>query len=96
LAQEEARYERNPDYIFRRIADELVLVPVRQDVADMHCIYTMNPLGAFIWEKLDGRATLGDLEAAILEEYAVDAQTAAADLVEFVQELESAGAVRRL
>jgi hypothetical protein len=95
LAQEEARYERNPDFIFRRIVDELVLVPIRQDVADMDCIYTMNPLGAFIWEKLDGRMTMADLQAAIAAEYAADPEVIVADLLEFVHELESAGAVRR-
>jgi hypothetical protein len=96
LAQEEARYERNPDYIFRKIVDELVLVPVRQDVADMDCIYTLNALGAFIWEELDGPTTLADLQAAIVEEYAVEPEVAAADLREFIQELEAADAVRRV
>ena len=49
MGQEEALYERNSEFIFRRIVDELVLVPVRQDVADMDCIYTTNTMGAFIW-----------------------------------------------
>ncbi len=96
MDQPEARFERNPEFIFRRIVDELVLVPVRQDVADMDCIYTMNPLGAFIWEKLDGRPTLQELEAAIGQAYEVDPRVAAADLFRFVEELESAGAVRRV
>ena len=95
MAQEEARYERNPEFIFRRIVDELILVPIHQDVADMDCIFTMNGLGAFIWENLDGRATLADLQAAIVEQYEVDPEAAAADLLEFMRELESAGAVRR-
>ena len=95
MAQEEARYERNPEFIFRRIVDELILVPIHQDVADMDCIFTMNGVGAFIWENLDGRATLADLQAAIVEQYEVDPEAAAADLLEFMRELESAGAVRR-
>jgi hypothetical protein len=96
LAQDEARYERNPEFIFRKIVEELVLVPVRQNVADMDCIYTVNALGAFIWDKLDGPTTLADLQAAIVEEYDVEPEVAAADLREFMQELESAGAVRRV
>jgi len=96
LTQEDVRYQRNPDFIFRRIVDDLVLVPVRQDVADMYCIYTMNPVGAFIWERLDGQATLADLQAALVAEYSVEPQDAAGDLLEFVQELEAAGAVWRV
>jgi hypothetical protein len=95
LAQEEARYERNPEFVFRRIVDELILVPIHQDVADMDCIYTMNRVGAFIWENLDGQRTLADLQEAIVKQYEVDPEAAAADLLEFVRELELAGAVRR-
>lgn len=96
LEQAQVRYERNPEFIFRRIVDELVLVPIRQDVADMDCIYTMNPMGAFIWEKLDGGATMGDLQAAVEREFDVEPEVAASDLIEFLNELESAGAVRRV
>ena len=90
------RYQKNPEMVARQIAGELILVPIRQNVADMDCIYTLNPVGAFIWDKLDGRATLADLQAAIVNEYDTDAQTAAADLAEFVQELEAAGAIRKV
>jgi hypothetical protein len=76
--------------------DELVLVPIRQDVADMDCIYTMNPLGAFIWEKLDGHATVADVQAAILEQYDADLEVIAADLSEFLAGLETAGAIRKV
>lgn len=96
MTQAEIRYERNPDYVFRKIVNELVLVPIRQNVADMDCIYTMNPVGAFIWEKLGGGATQDELQAALVHEYDVDPQSAAADLREFMAELEAAGAVRRL
>ena len=96
MAYGEARYEKSPDFIFRRILDELVLVPIRQDVADMDCIYTMNPVGALIWEKLDGRATTADIRTAIVNEFDADPQAVAADMLEFLQELESAGAVRKV
>jgi hypothetical protein len=95
LIEEEARYAKNPDYVFRRVVDELILVPTCQQVADMDCIYTMNPVGAFIWERLDGQATLADIQAAVVEEYGADPEVAAADLREFVQELETTGALRR-
>lgn len=96
MAQEEARYERNPDYIFRRIAEEAVLVPLHQQVADMDCIYTMNSVGAFVWEKLDGRATLSDLQAAMLDEYAAEPEVLIADLEVFLQDMVSIGALRKV
>jgi hypothetical protein len=96
LAQEKVQYERNPDYIFRRIVDELILVPIHQDVADMDCIYTLNDAGAFLWERLEAPATPADLQAALLDEYAVDPEAAAADLDAFLQEMVALGAVRRV
>jgi hypothetical protein len=96
LEQEPSRYERNPELVLRRVVDELVLIPVRQDVPDMDCIHTLNPVGALIWEKLDGHTTVADLQASIVERYGSDPQAVAADLSEFVQELESAGAVRKV
>jgi len=90
------RYERNPDYIFRRIVDEVVLVPLRENVADMDSIYTMNEVAAFIWEKLEVPASAEELEAAVVAEYDVDPETARADLDEFLTALESAGAVRKV
>ncbi len=96
MAGKDTRYERNPDFIFRRIVDELVLVPVRQDVADMNCIYTMNPVGAFIWEKLDRAATLADLAAAIADEFDAAPEAVEADVLDFISDLEAADAVRRV
>lgn len=92
--QAETRYVRNEDYIFRKIVDELVLVPIRQDVADMDCIYTMNPVAAFLWDRLDGGATLAELQTALVAAYDVDPTTAAGDVLEFINQLEVAGAVR--
>lgn len=91
----EQRYERNPDFVFRKIVDEMILVPIRADVADMEAIYTLNEVGAFIWERLDGQATLSEIEAAVLDEYDAGTDVIAKDLVAFIQELDSVGAVRR-
>ena len=62
----------------------------------MDCIYTFNPVGALIWETLNGGTTLVALEQAIVEMFDADPQVVAADLREFLAELESAGAVRKV
>jgi len=90
----DVRYERNPDFIFRRIVDEAVLVPIQQDVADMDCIYTMNPTGALIWERLEKPATPAELQAALLDEYEADPGSLASDLKNFLDEMAAIGAVR--
>jgi len=96
LRQEDVRFERNPEFIFRRIVDEMVLVPIHQNVADMDCIYTLNEVGASIWARLERPATLADLGTGLLEEYDADPETVAEDLDEFIGEMTAIGAVRKV
>lgn len=93
---EERRYTRNPDFIYRKIVDESVLVPFHNNVADMDCIYTLNSLGAFIWEQLTEPATRVQLEQAVLAEYDVDPAVVVSDLDRFLAEMISIGAMRQV
>jgi hypothetical protein len=96
LTKEETRYARNPDFIYRKIVDEAVLVPIHKDVADMECIYTLNELGAFIWERLEEPTTQGELQAVVLEAYDAETQALVADLTRFLEEMTGIGAVRKV
>ena len=88
------RYERNPDFIYRQIVDEVVLVPIRRDVADMECIYTLNETGACVWQALDQPATEAMLRQAVLDEFKADEEAAAEDLGQFLQGMVEIGAIR--
>lgn len=96
MATENGRFERNSDYVYRRIADEAVLVPIHQQVADMDCLYTMNPVGAFVWERLDGSATQAQILAAMLDEYDAEPAVIAADLDAFLREMVAIGAIKEV
>jgi hypothetical protein len=96
LVQKEVHYERNPAYIFRKVVDEFILVPIHQDVADMDCIYTLNGVGAFIWEHLVQPTTQADLQAAMLDEYAADPELLIADLERFLGEMSTIGALQKV
>jgi hypothetical protein len=90
----ERRYEKDPSIVHRNIAGEAILVPIRRNVADMESIYTLDEVGAFIWELIDGQRTAGDIKVAILNEYDVAPEVAEADLAEFLQQLQAIGAVK--
>ena len=87
------RFVRNKNFIFRQIVEEMVLVPIRQNVADLDSIYTLNELGAFIWERLETPTSTAELQDDILEDFDVDAATVQSDLAIFMEELERIGAV---
>ena len=96
MAEDEARYLRNPDYVYRMVVGEAILIPVRQQVADMECIYTLNEVGALVWRKLGAPATETELQQVILEEYDADPQAAMADLQQFLEGMVTVGAIRRI
>jgi hypothetical protein len=88
------QYQRNSNFIFRKIVDETVLVPIHQNVADMNCIYTLNELGAFIWEQLDQPRTQMELQNAILGAYDADPEVICQDLTQFLNEMMGIGALK--
>jgi len=92
----ERRYEKDPNMVYRMIADEFILVPIRQHVADLESIYTLDEVGARIWELIDGQRTVKEIRDLIVEEYEVSPDVAEADLVEFIQQLEAIGGVREV
>ena len=87
-------YRRNDNFVSRRIEAETILVPIRNNVGDLDCIFSLNPVGALVWEQLDGVATLGAIRDRIVGEYDVSAVAAEADLNAFVAEMESIAAIR--
>ena len=90
----EQMFARDPNFVSRRIEAETILVPIRNNVGDLDCIFSLNPVGALVWEQLDGVATLGDIRDRIVGEYDVPATAVEADLNAFVAEMESIAAIR--
>jgi hypothetical protein len=86
------RFVRHPDFIFRRVADELILVPIRQRVGDLQSLYTLTPVAARIWELLDGTRNTGAIAQQLVDEFDVTAEQAEADATEFLHEMEKIGA----
>ncbi len=76
-------YRKNPDFIFRNIAGEAVLVPVKNKAADMEYIYVLNPVAARAWDLLDGEKSGNDIVDIILSEFEVGPDMAVKDLEDF-------------
>ena len=89
----EKKYRKNEDFVFRKIQDETILVPIKDNVGDMGSIYNLNEVAAFIWEQLDGKKTLLDIRNMIIEEFEVSPKEAEGDLAEFVSELKEIEAI---
>ena len=89
-------YKRNENFVFRKIEDETILVPLKDNVGDMGSIYNLNEVAAFVWEQLDGKKSLGDIQHQLSEEYEVSAKEAGDDLSEYIAQLKKIEAVTRM
>jgi hypothetical protein len=86
-------YKKSDSVVFRKIGDECILVPIRQDVGDLDSIYTLNETAAMIWELIDGKTTVGEIKERLLLEYDVTASQAEEDLLEHLKQLETLKAI---
>ena len=73
--------------VFRKIGDELILVPIRQNAGDLDSIYTLNETAAYVWDLIDGQTTVGEIKEKILEEFDVTSEDAERDLQEHLLQL---------
>lgn len=86
-------FARSARIVGRRIAGEYVLVPLVTHGADLDAIYNLNVVGAFIWERLDGRRTGMEIVSEMTDTFDVEPEQAQTDYLDFVARLRELGAV---
>ena len=77
--------------MIRKIADEIVAVPVGASATGFSGILGLNEVGQFLIEMLAVEQTEDTLVSALLEAYDVDQETARADVREVLEHLRNAG-----
>jgi hypothetical protein len=86
-------FRKNDAIVSRKIADELFLVPVKGNLADMQMIFTLNPVAEYIWNELDTK-NLRDIRNGIVTTFQVERERAEADVSDFITELLEADLIR--
>jgi hypothetical protein len=84
------RYRRDPDIVCRRVATEVILVPIRRNVREVG-IYRLNEVAGFVWDRLDEPRTAEDLAREIAEVFEVDEATARRDVETLLAKLAGMG-----
>ena len=89
-------YKHDPNIVSRTIAGEVILVPIRSNVAEMNSVFTLNETAARFWELTDGTRSLTQVHQLILAEFDVEAAQLEADLLELVEVLTEVKALVRV
>lgn len=87
-------YEQDPAMVFRKIAGECLLVPIRHNLADLESIYILNEVGGHIWELIDGRRPVREIRDLLVAEFEVSPQEAEGDLLTFLDQIQAIGGIR--
>jgi hypothetical protein len=92
-----ARFVRSADVVARRIAGELVLVPIgsRTDDAERRTanFFVLNGTGEFLWDLLASARDADELTTELTQHFQIDAFTAGEDVQQFLAELLNCGAI---
>jgi hypothetical protein len=84
----DAVLSRNPSAAYRLYEGQATIVLLERAE-----VKVANEVGSFVWDRIDGRRTLGEIVRAVVEEYEVDEEEARRDVLEFVADLRAQGMV---
>jgi hypothetical protein len=89
-------YSRAEGLATRVIADDTLVVPFKGTLASLQRLFALNPVAAFVWQRMDGKATLDAILADVLGSFDVERERAWADLQELVTGLRDASLLQRV
>jgi hypothetical protein len=83
----DVRFIRNQEVVARQIQGELIIVPIRRGVGDLNSLYTLNPVGALLWDFMTEGHTLGEMVRRVCDEFEVTTSQAQQDIEVFLDSL---------
>ena len=77
-----------PNFVTRTVGDELVIVPLSGNVAQMNRLFTLNETGKFIWENCEKCTDIKSLVVLLTENFDVQPDAALTDVEAFLEKME--------
>ena len=76
------------DVVAREIEGNILIIPLTAGIVEVEGeLFTLNPTGRAIWQKLDGLRTLKEVVALLASEFATPLANIENDVVRFAEEL---------
>ena len=82
--------KRNENYLLHSVAGQNIIVPVGDACKEFNGMLTVNETGKLLWEQLAEETGVEKLVQALLAEYDISAETAEADIRQFLDDLRKA------
>jgi len=84
---------RSGKVVSRVVANEAIVVPIREDSADADSVYTFNESGTTIWSMVEEGRSAEEVAAYLASEYDISAEQAAEDTKQFLAALAKEGLI---
>jgi hypothetical protein len=92
--EESVVLKKNPDIVSRTIEDETILMPIYKTSDEINCIYTLNDVGARVWELIDGKKSIGKIKKILSGEFASTEKELDRELAKFLKDLKGIKAIK--
>ena len=90
-------YKKSENIIARTIENELILVPVSADIADLDAsLFSLNQTGIEIWNRLDGKRVLNEIVQEFDETFDAHKDVIMKDVCGIIQELLKHGIIEKV
>ena len=92
-----AIYKKSENIIARDIENELILVPISADIADLDAsLFSLNQTGIEIWNRLDGRTVLNEIVQKLFHNFDAHKDVIMKDVCGIIQELLKHGIIEKV
>jgi len=85
----ESLFQLKSKFVTREVGNELIVVPLSANVAQMNELFTLNETAKVIWENLNEGIDMPTLIQTITDTFDIDKYTAEKDIELFLRRLES-------
>jgi hypothetical protein len=86
-------YAKSPDYVYREVAGEFILVPIRRRLNDVASLYVLNETGAALWRRIDGTRSAREIIDDFTQEFDVAPEQIERDFGVLLEDLLSVQAI---
>lgn len=81
-------YELKSRFVTREVGEELVIVPLSGNIAQMNELFTLNTTARFLWENIQQDTTPESLQQLLTEHFEVSDDIARLDVGKFLVQME--------
>ena len=87
------RFQRRSSMVTRRVAGEIILVPIVRQVKDDPSLFTLDEVAAFLWDQMETYQSGSELVRKLQTVYDVAPEQAEKDVRQFLKQLQEIEAI---